>query len=703
MKSEYKEFFYYVRKRLNEWLQRKLGNDRYQTVIIKLNLIGCLAQQIFYENLYLAIKHDELGTIAKLKKYPRLKLAVAVVVLMLATRWLKWLVVVDLALVISYLYYRHYECRRDVSYHAVQLLSDQLSNLNPKNRYYNYPLREFRSLFKLYRLLHANDQHIDFDDFILVNDLEVIDESGFKAILKIGITSGYPMVMVRNLNDYLLKEFRILLNTNANQYIYKGTLKQDTLAIMEEQPLEQTTNNMKYGFNYQAYPEIQNELLQESQQQALEEQQEYVETHHLPDKIWQIWEYFDKYGEDLGFSYWDNNGNSVTGNDGYISMRMRLIGETTYNDAKKKISLVEKQLRCDVMTRPVASDHGSFQMTFVLGQITAPKTTNVDIIRADAAVGKLALGNSRTGEYKVKLPRGDDLTSIMCGALSRSGKSTMMTQVILSLLYLRTSAGYDYQDVFIATVKDEDYIVNGFKQSGMLVKSDPAEIYNMLQYVDDQATKRKALFIERGVKNIKEFNHQFPSEYLGKMLIVFDEYANTLAVAESERIEVGGKKVKLRDAIERIMVKIGQEHGSRGVSIIVITQQFAKGEVGRLFDVTNIQILGYARSNVWNSIDNTQEMSKYLESKSEQRRGLFFVNAPDLPTDKPQIAFNSGFTEVHTANIDTQEVRRDFDRKFETAKNYGEPVESVQDKSIRTDLEAPVDFGNLIKTSNNND
>lgn len=133
---------------------------------------------------------------------------------------------------------------------------------------------------------------------------------------------------------------------------------------------------------------------------------------------------------------------------------------------------------------------------------------------------------------------------------------------------------------------------------------------------------------------------------------------------------MGGKKVKLRVAIEQLMVKIGQEHGSRGVSLIVITQQFAKGEIGRIFDTTNIQILGYAQPNVWNSIDNTQEMSKYLQSKGDQRRGLFFINAPDLRVKNPQVTFNSGFTEVKTANITTEEVLKNFDRHFSTSANY---------------------------------
>lgn len=706
-KQDLLEFAYYLEHRIRAWLSQHDDNRTYVFAKNIANKTWIFLCRVYYENLYLAMKGSLLKQSYPIIGHPQIKWIILSVIYMILMLHFHVLIFAGLILLVILLILHHQRYMKDVSCMAVRLIADQLSFKSAKDFYYMYPFQEFRVLFTMYQLLEVDQQNVGFDDFIAEGSLQGINEKGLGRLITFKINARYFRQSVGDTDDYTLTSLMLLPDEDTRQYIKNGWIKQDLIGLIDRTPTDIIVQKMVENKIYNCYPLVKMQIerleVQEAQAQQNIQQQLYIEEHHLPDKIQQIWEYFDRHGEDLGFSYWDNNGNSVTGNEGYISMRMRLIGATTYNDAKKKVSLVEKQLRCDVMTKPVTSDHGSFQMTFVLGQITAPKMTNVQTIKTNASAGKLVLGNSRTGEYRVRLPRDDDLTSILCGALSRSGKSTMMTQVILSLLYLRTSAGYDYQDVFIATVKDEDYIVNGFKQSGMLVKSDPAEIYNMLQYVDDQATKRKALFIERGVKNIKEFNHQFPSEYLGKMLIVFDEYANTLAVAESERIEVGGKKVKLRDAIERIMVKIGQEHGSRGVSIIVITQQFAKGEVGRLFDVTNIQILGYARSNVWNSIDNTQEMSKYLESKSEQRRGLFFVNAPDLPTDKPQIAFNSGFTEVHTANIDTQEVRRDFDRKFETAKNYGEPVESVQDKSIRTDLEAPVDFGNLIKTSNNND
>lgn len=672
MKSEFKEFTYYLGQSLNDTAKRKLTTDQYNELALRGNQIQNLVLRVYFENKYLLVKKHELKEVNPPVGHGTLKLVLVTVVTLILTWWFKWLLIVDLMMVIGYLSYQHYQCVRDASYYSVQILDDHLSNTSFKNRYYQYPLTQFYNYLNLYQALSGARQGIRFDDFILLNNFKIVSEPNFDTLLKVDINLNYSqqMVSIGTLDDYLLKELRILPDRESDQYIHNGSLTEDILSVIQQQPFKNVVSKMIASNNYQSYPEISNLEMKKVHDEMLKEQQDYVDEHGFPEKIWKVWEYFDEHGDDLGFSYWDNNGNSTTGNEDYLSMRMRLIGEHTYADAKKKVDLISKQLRCDVMTKAIANDHGSFQMIFVLGQITSPKTIDVATIKRNAAEGKLVLGNSRTGQYEMVLPRADDLTAIMCGAVSRSGKSTMITQVILSLLYLKTANGYDYSDTFIATVKDEDYIVNGFKQAGMLVKSDVSEIYEMLQYVDEQATKRKDLFIKCGVKNIKEFNQKYPDKYLGKMLVVFDEYANTLVAAESERVEIGGKQVKLRDAIEKIMVKIAQEHGSRGVSIIVITQQFAKGEVGRLFDTTNIQLLGYARSNVWNSIDNTQEMAKYLESKGEDRRGLFFVNAPDCKTTNPQIAFNSGFSEVRTANIETSEVCEHFDRKFNTSKEY---------------------------------
>lgn len=671
-----KECWYYCWLRLEEWLKATQTSSHYQAIMDKLSFLGGIIGRLYFENLYLRQKNKLLKKLNRQAgqyedtAQTKLKAGGLLLSMLLLTWWTKRMLLVDVVAIVGYLYYQHRQYLKDPATTAVGLSIDQLQRLTLKQEFYQFPTIVLKNLMELYGFLRVSNQQILFDNFIASETVQRIDEPGFNGSVIFAITSRYPNIQAVNFEDTMLKHYYILPDAKSRNYILKGWLKLDLIGLLQGYSLAETLELMAKNKLYKLYPEVRKEISRLEGEELHQKREQYVITHKLSAKIWSIWDFFDLKSKQLGFSYWDNNADSIVGNSNYIKIRMRLIGDSTYNDVQKKTRLVAKELRGDVMTAPIASDHGSFWMTFILSEIKSPKTTHVAVIKENANKGYVNLGNSRTGQYLMKIPKNDELTSILVGGQSRSGKSTLTTQLILSLLYLKTDNKYDYSDVYICTIKDEDYIVNGFEGAGMLVKSKPAEIYDMLKYVDEQATKRKGLFIERGVKNIKEFNQQYPNEYLGKILVVFDEYANTLAASESEQVEVGGKKVKQRVAIEQLMVKIGQEHGSRGVSFIITTQQFSKGEIGRASDVINIQILGYAQPNVWNSIDNTQEMAKYLQSKSDQRRGLFFINAPDLPVKKPQVTFNCGFTEIRTANIETEEVRQNFDRHFQTSSNY---------------------------------
>lgn len=673
--NDLKEFWHYCCLRLEEWLKAPRTRTHYQSILTRIRFLGSIIGRLYFENLYLNQKNRLLKKVNRQAgKYEdtwksKIRIGGLLVIMMLLTYWIRWILLPDSVAIIGYICYQHQQYLNDPATTAVELTKDKLQTLTLQQEFYQRPKFVLENLVKLYEFLRVGNQGIFFDDFIAAETVQRIDEPGFTGLIIFAITSRYPNIKVIDSKDLMLNYY-ILPDVKSKDYILNGWIKLDLIGLLRRESLGETLDVMAQNKVYTCYPEVKNKILRIEKDNLNRKRQQYVDNHNLPKKVWSIWDFFDLKVRQLGFSYWDNNSESIVGNNNYIKVRMRLIGENTYNDAKKKVDLVAKQLRCDVMTSPIASDHGSFWMTFILNEIKAPKTTNVTTIKRNADKGYFNLGNSRTGEYLVKLPRADELTSLLIGGISRSGKSTLSTQLISSLLYLKTNDKYDYSDVYIGTVKDEDYLSNGFKDTGMLIESEPLKIYEMLKYVDSKATERKQLFIDHGVKNIKEYNHKYPNDHLGKWLIIFDEYANTLAAAEREQIKVGGKKVKLRDAIEQIMVKIGQEHGSRGVSLIVITQQFSKGEVGRLFDATNIHILGYAQPNVWNSIDNTQEMAKHLQAKGNQRQGLFFINAPDLPVKNPQVTFSNGFTEIRTANIDTEEVRQNFDRQFKTSDEY---------------------------------
>lgn len=534
-----KECLYYCRLRLEEWRKATQTSSQYQSIMSRLSFLGSIIGRLYYENCYLRQKNKLLQKLNRQAgqyedtSYARLRVSGVLLIMLLLTWWTKRMLLVDFVVIIGYLYYQHRQYLKDPATTAVELSKDQLQRLTLRQEFYQFPTIVLKNLMELYEFLQVGNQQILFDNFIASETVQRIDEPGFNGLIIFSITSRYPNIKAANFKDFMLNYY-ILPDMKSGKYILDGWLKLDLIGLLQGYSLAETLEIMAKNKRYQLYPEVKKEISRLEEGELHRKREQYVITHQLPAKIWSIWDFFDLNSKRLGFSYWDNNADSIAGSANYIKIRMRLIGDNTYSDAKKNTGLVAKELRCDVMTAAIASDHGSFWMTFVLSEIKAPKTTNVEAIKRNANKGYLNLGNSRTGEYMMKLPRADELTSVLIGGISRSGKSTLSTQLILNLLYLRTNGKYDYDNVCIATVKDEDYMANGFKDAGMLVESEPLKIYRMLKYVDAKVTERKQLFIDNDVKNIKEYNRSYPTEHLGKWLVVFDEYANTLAAAESE-------------------------------------------------------------------------------------------------------------------------------------------------------------------------
>lgn len=101
-------------------------------------------------------------------------------------------------------------------------------------------------------------------------------------------------------------------------------------------------------------------------------------------------------------------------------------------------------------------------------------------------------------------------------------------------------------------------------------------------------------------------------------------------------------------------------------------------------DSLDSRFLGYAEADVWNTQDKSETISKYLKSKSEQRKGLFLINATAFQQSNAEVEVDkiAGFVETRTHYIDTQEIADNFDRYFDTDKKYGD---LIRDNSNNTD------------------
>ena len=312
-------------------------------------------------------------------------------------------------------------------------------------------------------------------------------------------------------------------------------------------------------------------------------------------------------------------------------------------------------------------------------------------ILEQAKAGVINIGATDGGDYVVKYPRQDDPFFALIGGLSRSGKSTFATRLITNALYLADdNECYDYQDVFIASVKaKDDYFPLKWEEKGMFITDSPVETYKMLLKINDIAQKRAEIFRENGCVNIKQYNKKFKNNNkMGKILLVMDEYRNTLDSAERMgKVEIGGNEIKnLSLEIEKLYTSINTLHGSRGVNTICITQKFAKskGGLGMVADSLDSRFLGYAEADVWNTQDKSETISKHLKSKSEQRRGLFLINATAFQqsnVEEFEVDRIGGFVETRTHYIDTQEIADNFDRYFETDEKYSDLIRGSFDNT----------------------
>lgn len=384
--------------------------------------------------------------------------------------------------------------------------------------------------------------------------------------------------------------------------------------------------------------------------------------------------------EKLGMYPHDAFGESILENKYFIKIKMVL---QNTNKAKAKSLLNEIGLITGITPSLIDGENDkTIYLKFKYKVDVKSRGFRFKDILEQAKDGVINIGATDGGDYVVKYPRQDDPFFALIGGLSRSGKSTFATRLITNALYLADDNGYfDYQDVFIASVKaKDDYFPLKWEEKGMFITDSPIETYKMLLKINDIAQKRAEIFRENGCVNIKQYNKKFKNNKMGKILLVMDEYRNTLDSAERMgKVEIDGNEIKnLSLEIEKIYTSINTLHGSRGVNTICITQKFAKskGGLGMVADSLDSRFLGYAEADVWNTQDKTETISKYLKSKSEQRKGLFLINATAFQQSNAEVEVDKigGFVETRTHYIDTKEIADNFDRYFDTNKKYGDLI-----------------------------
>lgn len=536
--------------------------------------------------------------------------------------------------------------------------------------------------------------------------IEIVEDKELGSILKFYVNED-KNTNITSITDYRLTYYKVYpfldeYNNNAklqNKRQVAVMLDQILLMAINQDEDVSSLYAKKEEF-WDCFPELRGLADQRrAEEDALRQEQADnvfyadIAKKSLSERAVSIIKFLRKESENLGMSPHDLNGLGIKGNNDYLKVRMHLNQGTTYAQAKAKLAYIGSKTGLIPKIIEITTTDSSIYLMFYLNKSLKSRAMTIEEIKEEGKKGIFTLGKGYLGDYTTKIPREDQPFFVLVGGLSRSGKSTLATRLLGNTTYLQDENGfYDYQDYFISSVKDEDYTANGFKQSGMFVTGSPEETYNMLCLVDKIATERKELFLENDVINIKQYNKKFKNNKMGKIMLVMDEYANLFRACGSRKIETENGKMKLKDAIEERLVKINAEHGSRGVSSIVITQNFMKEEVGKVRDTIEAKILGNAEGNVWSSYDNTGEIGKIMQKKSEEVQGVFLMNSKAFqPLKGVETDVVQGFIETKTHFIDTEDILEGFDRTYETAAKYTALIVNA-DNSVSEDVQEVVSY-----------
>ncbi|MFT0132768.1 hypothetical protein ACMHYK_15490 [Candidatus Enterenecus avicola] len=528
-------------------------------------------------------------------------------------------------------------------------------------------------------------------DFINVDFEENAD---LGLIIKYNIRAND--IIIATLDDDLIKKNNMIAQLKQNSNSITGAVILDgEFSILADRVILDSLNynyqnkliNMKEYYykldsDYsKAFSQLAKWAKEEAEQKAEEERKnfdlKYLKKGYSQKAvdILHLMTHFEEYQEEketLNLEYQNAFDKETVYTDYYLKIRVNLKG-ITKNEVPKKAELIGSKIGITPKVLKGKGDDHVF-LKFKFGKEAKGRKLKYSDMLEQANKGIINIGATEDGDMIVKYPRADDPFFALVGGISRSGKSTFATRLITGALLLNDNKGfYDYSHVFIGSKKaDEDYKDSlHWDKRGMYICSDPEEQYEMLLKVDALAYKQKEIISGAGCVNIKQYNSENPDKKLGKILLIMDEYKNTMTSASFVKIETENGNKKLNDLIEQMLIKINSEHGSRGVNTIVITQSFAKNGMGQVRDTLGSHFLGYADKDVWNSIDPERKISSYLNDFKDSRQGLFMVKAPDFRVADDNVFDDlNGFTLVRTHYHDMKDLINNFDRHFETSNMF---------------------------------
>jgi len=452
---------------------------------------------------------------------------------------------------------------------------------------------------------------------------------------------------VKSLNDYGVSTFFIIPQRvsslgNRTYYANDRLLMQSIDGILHNIDYskfeQQLLNDESINESFVEYREYKKKRLEEDRVKLERESDQKLynswQSAGLSEKAISTLKLIHKNRGEWGFDKWNVDDKLIDKKE-FLRSRMRLLDGQSLKNVEKKKNEIEATLRKQILFKPL-SDKGAFELTIIFKSDLSPYKVPAEKIRKINKEGKLFIGQSLSGDLIVDWNQ--QANHMIVAGLSGSGKSVLLSGLVYQLENLGGEFNYDL--VYLtSSSKIADFVP--FEQKGATLGSGVDEQVGIFKEVKSILEAREKLFAQHNVKNIYEYNVQFSDKKMNHIILLADEYENSLIAKNKE--------------FEPLLIEILNIARSSGAIVLLGSQSILKSAIGTALDKMTVKFSGFNNKNVLNQI--SPEIADYYRSLDRKPQGVFFFSALNLEV-KDSINFGiSNYTLVQTPMIDDLEEK----------------------------------------------
>lgn len=517
----------------------------------------------------------------------------------------------------------------------------------------------------------------------------ILLEIGLLVNLKLTLFITLPVILMVALGFYykysLPKTYFRKVQGIYKEQVNKGFKQLNLEEIYVDLPftmmrLERLEEGFRYyTLNTHTFEKCYDYLRKKNQgkNEQLERLETFRQNMNLSPKTFRILRQILENKTNLGFIYHEEDQLFLTENVNSCEIQCRLFDGKTIKDVRNNLHILQQKTSFKNMKIIEDSiDARYFTLKVIFNTDIKVKDISVKERINHAKNGKISMGNTENGSAEITSESLNKTVSHwLISALSGSGKSVLVLNLLTSLLNLKFKGKYMYEDCLIVSLKSQDYLEARLDQKGIVVRDTVEDMKKMIDYVSTINTKRINILKKHRLDNANNLNKQIESreiieDSMGNILLVLDEFQNLLENTDNE-------------TRKRILSKVSvllRTSRSQNINIMVIQQSAKKEDLKNIRQNVNILILGRQIDDYeLLSLDKTGEITKYykdLDSNGKGAQGKFFINS-EIKINNNGSDYAGGFSILHTPNISKQELAKDFTRKFKTNAKYMEEVEQL--------------------------